>query len=119
MRAAGPNPGGKDTTMKKGLMDTLMDAINEGRPEGERFERLHSPQGVYDARGGLHDIHTGQYVRQATTTAPSGPTYRERIKKLEDRGMDAQGWIDDELQAGNFETAAEALDHLEDLLSTL
>lgn len=45
-------------------MDTLMDALNEGMPEGEQFVRLHSQQGEYDNRGKLHDIHTGQYVRQ-------------------------------------------------------
>jgi hypothetical protein len=50
--------------MKRGIMDAIMETINEGRPEGERFERLHSQQGEYDNHGNLHDIHSGQYVQQ-------------------------------------------------------
>lgn len=46
------------------IMDTLMETINEGRPENDRFERLHSQRGEYDERGNLHDIRTGQYVPQ-------------------------------------------------------
>jgi tellurite resistance protein len=58
-----------EPTKRKGIMDTLVEALNENAEDGEHWERLHTPPTIIDERGREHNLD-GTFASAAAAEKP-------------------------------------------------